>query len=653
MRCARLVLLAALTACTWVTDADLDRRKPEVDDDGDGVTKASDCNDADPSIAPGVPEVWYNGIDNDCRQDDDYDQDGDGFVPTEYDGQATEGVAGTGAFPAGDCDDVAPRISPQQPDTFYDGVDQNCSGDDDYDQDGDGYVPAEYAGLPTQYVTGSGALASGDCNDDVPAINPDQNEVWYDGVDQDCDSADDYDQDGDGWVPDDVTYGPTEGVSGSGRLSVGDCDDEAVAIFPGATDAWYDGIDSDCRGDDDYDQDLDGVAVAGRGEDCDDEAPDVYPGARETLGDGVDSDCIGGDDAAKLEANSTATMNDVRAMRFVESDTRVYLALGAAQIQIVTPPATYYDSAVAFSWFRADLSDGYDSFLAWLPLTSDPAAFHLTTASFAVDTISGEDVLYGFFGLELTSGSGSRALRAYRYNVDRASVFGGPTLSVAGPRQPFDSVGMVLGADGRMHGVGCEATDGIVSWVRWTPGASSADFSEPTDGLERPYGACGLMLTAAGRPQIVAGDGVGTTTVTFDPGAAFLTLEDVSRTEAVMLTDVRVPVGFPEGMVVGVDGLTQNVVLLGGDGGVTFVSDAGNVVQADAWQGSDGTAYVAWVDNDGDAWLARKDVVASTYTVSALLTDFVAERVALHGDDTHVLISVAGGGRVAAEALGR
>jgi hypothetical protein len=235
---------------------------------------------------------------------------------------------------------------------------------------------------------------------------------------------------------------------------------------------WYDGIDADCRGDDDYDQDVDGVAIAGRGEDCDDEAPDVYPGARETLGDGVESDCIGGDDAAKLEANSTTTLNDVRAMRFVESDTRVYLALGAAQI--VTPTVTYYDSAVAFSWFRADLSDGYDSFVAWLPLTSDPAAFHLTTASFAVDTISGEDVLYGFFGLELTSGSGSRSLRAYRYNVDRASVFGGPTLSVAGPRQPFDSVGMVLGADGRMHGVGCEATDGVVSWVRWTPGAATA-----------------------------------------------------------------------------------------------------------------------------------------------------------------------------------
>ncbi len=651
MRCARLVLLAALTACTWVTDADLERRKPELDDDGDGVPKSSDCNDADPAIAPGLPEVWYNGIDNDCRQDDDYDQDGDGYVPSEHDGVVTAGVEGTGALPSGDCDDTAPRISPQQPDTFYDGVDQNCSGDDDYDQDGDGYVPAEYAGMATQYVEGSGALASGDCNDEVRAIHPDQAEVWYDGVDQDCDGDDDYDQDGDGWVPDDVTYGPTEGVSGSGRLSVGDCDDEDGAIFPGADDAWYDGVDADCRADDDFDQDLDGFAVAGHGDDCDDEAPDVYPGALEFLGDAVDSDCIGGDDGAKFEANSTYTTNDVRSMGFVESDTRVYLTLGAAQI--VTPTVTYYDSAVAFSWFGADLSDGYDNFVAWLPLTSDPAAFHLTTAAFAVDTVAGEDVLYGFFGLELTSGSGSRSLRAYRYNVDRASVFGGPTLSVAGPRQPFDSVAMILGPDGKMHGVGCEATDGIVSWVRWTPGASSADFSEPTDGVDRPYGACALRLGTSARPEIIAGDGVGTTTVNFDPSAAFLTLNDVATTDSVMLTDVRVPVGFPVGVVVGVDGITDDVVLLGSDGVGTFVSDTGNVLQADAWQGTDGTAYVAWVDSAGSAWLARKATADASYTVSAVLTDFVAERVALHGDDTHILVAVAGGGRVAAKALGR
>ena len=36
-----------------------------------------------------------------------------------------------------------------------------------------------------------------DCDDDDPKVNPDAAEVWYDGVDQNCDGANDYDQDGD------------------------------------------------------------------------------------------------------------------------------------------------------------------------------------------------------------------------------------------------------------------------------------------------------------------------------------------------------------------------------------------------------------------------------------------------------------------------
>ena len=37
-----------------------------------------------------------------------------------------------------------------------------------------------------------------DCNDDDPNINPLAHEIWYDGVDQDCD-GNDGDADGDGY----------------------------------------------------------------------------------------------------------------------------------------------------------------------------------------------------------------------------------------------------------------------------------------------------------------------------------------------------------------------------------------------------------------------------------------------------------------------
>ncbi|MSP56999.1 MAG: hypothetical protein EXR69_15565, partial [Myxococcales bacterium] len=64
-----------------------------------------------------------------------------------------------------------------------------------------------------------------------------------------------------------------EDVDGDGFGSVGsggeDCNDADATVHPDATDTWYDGIDSDCAGDDDYDQDGDGVEGAeGGGDDC-------------------------------------------------------------------------------------------------------------------------------------------------------------------------------------------------------------------------------------------------------------------------------------------------------------------------------------------------------------------------------------------------
>ena len=42
------------------------------------------------------------------------------------------------------------------------------------------------------------SLVGTDCDDTDATINTSATEVWYDGVDQDCDGANDYDQDGDG-----------------------------------------------------------------------------------------------------------------------------------------------------------------------------------------------------------------------------------------------------------------------------------------------------------------------------------------------------------------------------------------------------------------------------------------------------------------------
>ena len=52
------------------------------------------------------------------------------------------------------------------------------------DQDDDGFVSDQFGGV--------------DCDDHDAEMRPNATEIWYDGVDQDCDGASDFDADGDG-----------------------------------------------------------------------------------------------------------------------------------------------------------------------------------------------------------------------------------------------------------------------------------------------------------------------------------------------------------------------------------------------------------------------------------------------------------------------
>lgn len=88
---------------------------PPVDADGDGFVVDDDCNDNDASINPGATEVPYDGIDQNCDGQDLTDVDGDG-----YDGG--EGGA--------DCDDADVAINPGATDIPNDDIDQNCDGED-------------------------------------------------------------------------------------------------------------------------------------------------------------------------------------------------------------------------------------------------------------------------------------------------------------------------------------------------------------------------------------------------------------------------------------------------------------------------------------------------------------------------------------------
>jgi Putative metal-binding motif/Lamin Tail Domain len=95
-------------------------------------------------------------------------------------------------------------------------------------------------------------------------------------------------------VPVDSDTGVTDG-DGDGSPAGEDCNDGNPAVYPGAEEVWYDGIDQACDGGDDYDQDNDGVEGGETGPDCDDLNAEVYPGALEFC-DGLDNDCTGAAD---------------------------------------------------------------------------------------------------------------------------------------------------------------------------------------------------------------------------------------------------------------------------------------------------------------------------------------------------------------------
>lgn len=175
-----------------------------------------------------------------------------------------------------DCVDVDPRIHENAVDHFYDGIDSNCDGASDYDQDGDGFDSSVFGGS--------------DCEDTNPAVYPGAVESGGDMLDEDCDGFDYPDLDADGW-PSDL-----------------DCDDTDDAVAPDAADPWYDGIDQDCAGNDDFDQDGDGYqASAYGGRDCDDSDPHRHPMYPDFPGDGIDQDCDGKDAVAEQAPEDEVT----------------------------------------------------------------------------------------------------------------------------------------------------------------------------------------------------------------------------------------------------------------------------------------------------------------------------------------------------------
>lgn len=276
---------------------DLDCR--DADQDNDGVTpNEGDCDDFNPAITSAP--TFFADADLDSFGDPNSAVvacfQPDGFVSNSL-----------------DCNDLNPFVHPGVPE-ICDGSDDNCDGlaDNDAvdastwyaDLDGDGF--GNPGSTTTACARPEGFTSDNtDCNDSVSASHPGASEIC-DTIDNDCDGA----VDEAGAVGQVVWFADTDGDGFGNPASTAlacirpggfvaneeDCNDSSSNIHPAKIEICGDGVDNDCDGIDSkcldvtVDQDVDGFSISDG--DCDDLNDRVFPGAGEFL-DSVDNDCDG------------------------------------------------------------------------------------------------------------------------------------------------------------------------------------------------------------------------------------------------------------------------------------------------------------------------------------------------------------------------
>ena len=153
---------------------------PDDDSDQDGYRDVDaggdDCDDDNPNIHPGMPEVC-DGVDQDCNDliDDNATDADEWHLATDLDGYGASGPPTLScsqpdeatANNDDDCDDTNREVHPGATEIPYNGVDDDCVGGDLCDVDLDGY-PAML-----------GSCNGTDCDDNNGDVHPGGTDIPY------------------------------------------------------------------------------------------------------------------------------------------------------------------------------------------------------------------------------------------------------------------------------------------------------------------------------------------------------------------------------------------------------------------------------------------------------------------------------------------
>ncbi len=207
-RLTALLLAMSLPGCLIDTALYEERFEALSDEDADGFTPdQGDCNDFNPAVFPGAPEVC-NDTDDDC---DGYidnitdgsrwydDADGDGYGDEDTAVLLCESPGEGWLTVGGDCDDADATVFPGASE-LCNSTDDDCDGSIDNDpvdgavwypdEDSDGY--GDDASAQSTCGSTAGLLTTGgDCDDTDAAVNPDAEEVCNDRQDNNCDGLPD------------------------------------------------------------------------------------------------------------------------------------------------------------------------------------------------------------------------------------------------------------------------------------------------------------------------------------------------------------------------------------------------------------------------------------------------------------------------------